>query len=156
MTMAPTLSGQASTELDNAVGKYIRGIISTEPAWAAFVQARQGLLTMREQLQQYAYVRGVQARFAGTATPADLQGAGGVIISRQQVIKAFNLKREWGEECEEVTELVGMYGEGGSRGADPRVVGMLDEMPAVTTGMQVKRFLKVLREVHAQWTMSRG
>ncbi|EJF60389.1 hypothetical protein DICSQDRAFT_62806 [Dichomitus squalens LYAD-421 SS1] len=154
--MAPTLSGQASTELDNAVGKYIRGIISTEPKWSAFVQARRELLTMREQLEQYRYVRSVQTRFVGSATPADLQGAGGVTINKQQVIKAFNLKQEWGEECEEVLELVGMYGEGGTRGADGRVMGMLDEKPPVTTGMQVKKFLKVLREVHAQWTMRRG
>ncbi|KAI1791344.1 hypothetical protein LXA43DRAFT_889499 [Ganoderma leucocontextum] len=153
--MTPTLSGEAASELDNAVGKHIRGIVSSEPAWTTFVQNRSRVLPMRAQLAQYRYVAGVVTRFAGTTTPADLQGAGGVCVSQGQVVKAFNLKREWWDECEEILELAGMYGEGGTRGGDGRVVGMLDEVHPIATGMQVKRFLKVLREVHAQWTMKR-
>ncbi|PIL33933.1 hypothetical protein GSI_03640 [Ganoderma sinense ZZ0214-1] len=155
LTITPTLSGEASSELDNAVGKYIRGIIVDEPAWKTFVANRSRVLPMRAQLTQYRYVAGVVARFAGSTTPVDLPGAAGVCVSQGQVVKAFNLKREWWEECEEILGLAGMYGEGGSRGQDPRVVGMLDEEPPITTGMQAKKFLKVLREVHAQWTMKR-
>ena len=155
LIVTPTLSGEVSSELDNAVGKYIRGIIVDEPAWKTFVANRSSLLPMRGQLAQYRYVAGVVARFAGTTTPVDLPGAAGVCVSAGQVVKAFNLKREWWEECEEILELVGMYGEGGSRGQDGRVVGMMDEVPPITTGMQAKKFLKVLREVHAQWTMKR-
>ena len=110
---------------------------------------------MRAQLAQYRYVAGVVARFAGTITPVDLSGAAGVCVTGQQVVKAFNLKGEWWAEGEEILELAGMYGEGGTREADGRVVGMYDEVPPITTGMQAKKFLKVLREVHAQWTMKR-
>ena len=69
----------------------------------------------------------------------------------QQVVNAFNLKG--GAVGGEILELVGMHGEGGTREVW-KVVGMYDlKLSPITTGMQAKNFLQVLREVHAQWMM---
>ncbi|KAI0744960.1 hypothetical protein C8Q76DRAFT_764407 [Earliella scabrosa] len=154
MTVTPTLSGQASSDLDNAVGKWIRAIIDKEPEWAVFVENRKRVLKVREQLEQYRYVQGIFDRFVGSATPPDLEGAGAVAITRAQVMRAFNLPVEWGEQCTETLVLTGLYGPGGTRGEEGRVVRMLDEPPAITTKITTERYLKLLREVHGQWTVN--
>lgn len=68
-----------------------------------------------------------------------------------QVINSFGLRTAWGEACTETLKLMALYGPGGSRLEDPRVVSMIDEPPAVTTGMQMKAFLKLLRQVDEEW-----
>ena len=154
MTVTPTLSGQASSDLDNIVGRYIRSIIDKEPEWAAFVEHRKQMLTMRETLPHYKYVQRVFDRFINHATPADLQGAGGVIITKAQVMRAFNLPLAWGDRCTETLVLTTLYGPEGTRGEDPRVLQMLDEKPAITPKMTAEKYLTLLREVHGQWTIS--
>ncbi|TFK81497.1 hypothetical protein K466DRAFT_578539 [Polyporus arcularius HHB13444] len=154
MTVTPTLSGQASSDLDNIIGRYIRSIIDKEPDWAAFVEHRKQMLTMREQLPHFEYVQRVFDRFAGKPTPPDLEGAGGVLITKAQVMRAFNLPLAWGERCTETIVLTTMYGPGGTRGEDPRVVQMLDEKPAITPKMTAEKYLTLLREVHGQWTIN--
>ncbi|RPD54047.1 hypothetical protein L227DRAFT_589096 [Lentinus tigrinus ALCF2SS1-6] len=154
MTVTPTLSGQASSDLDNIIGRHIRNIIDKEPEWAAFVEHRKQMLTMREMLPHYKYVQRVIDRFERQPTPADLQGAGGVLITKAQVMRAFNLPLAWGDRCTETLVLTTMYGPGGTRGEDPRVVQMLDEKPAITPKMTVEKYLTLLREVHGQWTIN--
>ncbi|KAI0633816.1 hypothetical protein C8Q77DRAFT_1218070 [Trametes polyzona] len=153
-SLAPTLSGPAASALDNTVGQYIKNIISKEPQWDAFVKNRTRVLKMSEQLEQYKYVQRVIDRFVNTTTPADLQGAGGVTITKSQVMRAFNLSLQWGEDCTETIVLTTLYGPGGTRGADPRVCALLEETPPITTGMQAKKYLALLREVHGQWTIA--
>ncbi|KAI0743361.1 hypothetical protein C8Q80DRAFT_1106441 [Daedaleopsis nitida] len=154
MTVTPTLSGQASSDLDNAVGKYIRAIIDKEPEWTTFVENRKRVLKVSEQLAQYRYVQGIFDRFVNASTPPDLEGAGGVVITKTQVMRAFNLPLSWGEQCTETIVLTTLYGPGGTRCEDPRVVRMMDEPPAITTKITTDRYLAVLREVHGQWTIN--
>lgn len=71
--------------LDNTVGMWIRGVISKEPQWDAFVKNRTRVLKMAEQLEQYKYVQRVIDRFVGSTTPVDLEGAGGVRITKVRV-----------------------------------------------------------------------
>lgn len=153
MTVTPTLFGQASSDLDNAIGKWIRAIIDKEPEWSTFVENRKKVLTVREQLEQYRYVQRILDRFTNTSTPADLEGAGGVTITKAQVMRAFNLPLAWGEQCTETLLLTGMYGPNGARDENERVVRMLDEPPAITTKITTERYLNVLKEVHQQWMM---
>lgn len=68
-------------------------------------------------------------------------------------MKAFNQPMSWLEEGSEVLALTGMYGPNGKRREDPRVGAMLEEVPPTTTGIQVKKFLALLREIHSRWTI---
>ncbi|KAH9929295.1 hypothetical protein B0H21DRAFT_694673 [Amylocystis lapponica] len=148
---APPVASQA--EVDTAVGKYLRSIVSQEAAWDTFVERRNAVLPMASQLEQYQYIKGMFSRFTSLRTPPDLKGAPGVIITQAHVLRAFNLPVTWGDECKEVLALTGMYGRAGRRYEDPRVVAMLDEAPPISTGMQVKRYLTLLREIHGRWTV---
>lgn len=148
----PTLSGQAASALDDIVGKWVRDRLASRPSWNEFLQRRNTVRTMRVQLEQFAYVEAALDEFVSFPTPADLEGAGGVCTTRAQVLRAFGQKTsEWGEVCSETLALTKLYGLNGERGADARVVGMLDEPAAVTIGMQSKKFLDVLRKVHHEW-----
>lgn len=68
-------------------------------------------------------------------------------------MKAFNQPMSWLEEGSEVLALTGMYGPNGKRREDPRVGAMLEEVPPTTTGIQLKKFLALLREIHSRWTI---
>ncbi|KAI0768810.1 hypothetical protein BD413DRAFT_478881 [Trametes elegans] len=153
-SLAPTLSGPAMSALDNTVGMWIRGIISKEPEWESFVKNRTRVLKMAEQLEQYKYVQGVIQRYENTTTPVDLEGAGGVTITKAQVMRAFNLSLRWGDDCTETLVMTTLYGPNGTRCEDARVCAMLQETPPITTGMQAKKYLALLREVHGQWTIA--
>lgn len=136
-----------------AVGMHLRGIISKEPGWDAFVKGRNSRLKMAQQLEQYRYVKSKFDEYVGTKTPGDLAGAAGVTITKAQVMKAFNLPVTWAEEGLEALALTGMYGPSGKRFEDARVVAMLDEVPPTTTGIQLKKYLVLLREIHSRWTI---
>ncbi|KAH9851395.1 hypothetical protein C2E23DRAFT_732894 [Lenzites betulinus] len=149
-----TLAGPSGTALDQTVGTWIRGIVSKEPSWDKFVERRRRTLKISEQLEQYKYVQRIFDRYVGTSTPVDLQGAGGVVINRVQVLRAFNLPASWGEECTETLVLTTLYGPGGTRCDDPRVRDMMDAEAPVTTTIHARRFLTLLREIHGQWTIA--
>ncbi|KAI0666636.1 hypothetical protein C8Q78DRAFT_983780 [Trametes maxima] len=153
-SLAPTLSGTATSALDNLVGLWIRGVISKESQWDAFVKNRARVLKMTQQLEQYKYVQRIMDRYVGTTTPVDLEGAGGVTITKAQVMRAFNLSLAWGEDCTETLVMTTLYGPDGTRCADTRVCAMLDEEPPISTGIQAKKYLALLREVHGQWTIA--
>lgn len=68
-------------------------------------------------------------------------------------MRAFNLPLSWGEDGLETLALTAMYGPGGKRCEDPRVLTMLEEVPPISTGMQVKKYLALLREIHSRWTI---
>jgi len=68
-------------------------------------------------------------------------------------LRAFNLPPSWGDECKEVLAFTAMYGRGGRRCEDPRVVAMFDEPPPISTAMQVQRYLTLLREIHGRWSV---
>ncbi|KAI8994062.1 hypothetical protein BD414DRAFT_411601 [Trametes punicea] len=154
ITQPVTLAPSSVSALDNAVGAWIRSIISKEMQWETFVKNRSKVLKMSEQLEQYKYVQRVIDRYEGTMTPVDLEGAGGVTITKAMVMRAFNLPLSWGEDCTETLVMTTMYGPGGTRCEDPRVCAMLEEAPAITTGIQAKKYLTLLREVHGQWTIA--
>jgi hypothetical protein len=67
------------------------------------------------------------------------------------VINSFGLPTAWGEACTETLKLVSLYGPGGSRLEDPRVADMIDEPPVVTTGIHMREFLKLLRQIDSEW-----
>ncbi|KAI0790851.1 hypothetical protein C8Q75DRAFT_716645 [Abortiporus biennis] len=139
-------------QLDTKVGNYIRSIISKEPGWDTFVKSRNRLLKISELIElQYKYVQDIFDRFMGKNTPEDLEGAGGVVITKAQVMKAFNLSLEWGKDCTETIVLTNMYGPNGKRCQDARIVQMLDEMPPISTGMHAKKYLGILREINSRW-----
>ncbi|KAH9832317.1 uncharacterized protein C8Q71DRAFT_798740 [Rhodofomes roseus] len=136
-----------------AVGMYLRGLFTKDTGWDAFVKGRNSRLKMSQQLDQYRYVTGKFDEYVGMKTSADVAGAAGVTINKTQVMKAFNLPVSWAEEGLEALALTGMYGPGGSRSEDAKVVAMLDEVPPTTTGIQLKKFLSLLREIHSRWTI---
>lgn len=69
-----------------------------------------------------------------------------------QVGRAFYQNSSvWGDECTEVLMLSKFYGPGGQRCEDPRAVTMFDEPAAISTTMQIRRYLSLLREIHSQW-----
>lgn len=72
-------------------------------------------------------------------------------VSQNHVLRAFNLPSTWGDECMEILGLVSMYGPTGKRCQDPRVTNVLDETPPISTGMQVKKLLSLLRDIHSRW-----
>ncbi|KAI9059141.1 hypothetical protein FKP32DRAFT_1580421 [Trametes sanguinea] len=149
-----TLVPSTTSALDNAVGAWIKSIISKEPQWETFVKNRSRVLKMSEQLEQYKYVQRVIDRFEKSMTPPDLEGAGSVEITKAQVMRAFNLPLSWGEDCTETLVMTTLYGPGGTRCEDPRVCAMLEETPPISTGMQARKYLTLLREVHGQWTIA--
>ncbi|PCH43535.1 hypothetical protein WOLCODRAFT_144561 [Wolfiporia cocos MD-104 SS10] len=139
-------------EVDSAISTYLKGIICKEPGWAKFVQGRSSVLTISQQLEQYRYVQSKFDQYERSQTPPDLAGAPTVTITRAHVLKAFNLTASWGDECTEVLALTALYGPGGVH-EEARVVAMLDQKPPISTGMQVKKYLALLREVNAKWTI---
>ncbi|KAI0824033.1 hypothetical protein BC628DRAFT_1283075, partial [Trametes gibbosa] len=159
--LTQTLAGTSGTALDQAVGTWIRGFVSKEPAWETFVERRRRTLKISEQLEQYKYVQRVFDRYVGTTTPADLEGAGSVTITKARpslpyslrVLRAFNLPVSWGDECTETLVLTTLYGPGGTRCDDARVRDMMDAEAPVTTTIHARRFLTLLREIHGQWTI---
>ena len=79
-----------------------------------------------------------------------------VPVARAHVLSACGRGAAWGDEAEEALALTRLYGEAGERTADARVVAMLDEPAPVTIGMQAKRYLELLREVHREWEAKAG
>ncbi|KAI0930659.1 hypothetical protein AcV5_007317 [Taiwanofungus camphoratus] len=152
-SVAPASPDISQPELDNNVGMYLRSIFCKEPAWDKFVEGRKRVLRMSEQLEQYRYVKSKFDEYTQRCTPTDLEGAPSVKINRTQVMRAFNLPLSWGEDGLETLALTAMYGPGGKRCEDPRVLTMLEEVPPISTGMQVKKYLALLREIHSRWTI---
>ena len=66
-------------------------------------------------------------------------------------MRAFNLQTSWGDDYSEMLRLTSYYGPEAKRLKDPEVVDMLLEVPPITTGMQAKKYLTLLREVHNRW-----
>lgn len=108
---------------------------------------------MSEQLKQYHYMKSNFDKFVNTVTPSDLAGAANVSITRAHVLRAFNLPTSWGDDCMEVLALTSMYGRAGKRYEDSNVMAMLDEVPPISTGLQLQRFLALLRAIHSKWTI---
>ncbi|CCL99872.1 uncharacterized protein FIBRA_01897 [Fibroporia radiculosa] len=152
-TPVPFQAPSASPEVDNAVGTYLRSILCRGEAWDDFVKGRSSVLRMSEQLRQYRYMKSNFDQYVNTHTPPDLANAPNVTITRAQVLRAFNLPTTWGDDCMEILALTNLYGPVGKRYVDPRVVAMLDETPPISTGMQVKKYLALLREIHSRWTI---
>ncbi|KAH8073005.1 hypothetical protein BXZ70DRAFT_866181, partial [Cristinia sonorae] len=139
---------------DTAVGQYLRSMFSKEQGYADFAKSRMGVITVAEVIKmQYSYVQSKVERYVNMRVPLGSQPeeAVGVVINKTHVLKAFNMTPTWGEECSDVLRLTALYGPRGERCQDARVVKMLDETPPVTTGMFVKQYLGVLRDVHARW-----
>ncbi|KAL6307872.1 hypothetical protein BKA93DRAFT_815593 [Sparassis latifolia] len=137
----------------DSVGAYLRSIVSQEPQWQTFVDMRNRICRMSELLEQYRYMKRMFDRFVSQYTPSDLKDAPSVQITRAQVLKAYNLPTSWGDNCMEVLSLVALYGPNGKRYEDRRVVDMFDEVPPVTTKLQLEKFLALLRECHSRWTI---
>lgn len=64
---------------------------------------------------------------------------------------ALGLKSSWSDDCEEISRLYTLYGADGERCEDPRIVSMFEETPPISTGMQVNKFLTLLREIDDDW-----
>lgn len=153
---------------------YLRGVFSREPGWDEFVKGRNSCLKMSQQLEQYQFVKGKIEKYVGTKTPAEVTCAPGISVTKVcrgpptrmpcheiaerwylqiQVMKAFNQPVSSFEEGSEVLALTAMYGPNGKRREDPRVGAMLEEVHRTTTGIQLKKFLALLREIHSRWTI---
>ncbi|OCH88281.1 hypothetical protein OBBRIDRAFT_836733 [Obba rivulosa] len=137
---------------DTAVSMYLKSAITKEPGWAEFVRARNSVISVALHLEQYRYVESKFKQYISTFTPEDLPGAPNVMITKSHILTALGLKASWSDNCEEVMKLNTLYGAGGQRYEDPRVVAMLEETPPISTGMQVNKFLSLLREIHNRWT----
>lgn len=57
----------------------------------------------------------------------------------------------WGDECTEVLTLSKYYGPNGQRLEDAKAMAMFDEPAAISTMMQMRRYLSLLREIHNSW-----
>lgn len=55
-----------------------------------------------------------------------------------------------GPDCEETLALVALYGPGGSRYEDARVLDMIEDK-STPKGKPYKRFLKLLRSINLDW-----
>ena len=64
---------------DNAVGKYLKGILMKEPEWRDFQDARNKMLTVAEQVEQYRYLQDKIDEYVGQDIPVDVEGAQGTI-----------------------------------------------------------------------------
>ncbi|KAI0700866.1 hypothetical protein BC835DRAFT_1325173, partial [Cytidiella melzeri] len=57
----------------------------------------------------------------------------------------------WGDECTEVVSLSRLYGPEGQRCVDLDVVDLYNEPEGVTTTLQIRRYLTLLKGVHSKW-----
>lgn len=64
------------------------------------------------------------------------------------VMGVFNLAEAWADMAQEALQLFALYGPGGSEFEDRRIIDMMDEVPPITVGMQVKKFMDRLHQLH--------
>ena len=55
------------------------------------------------------------------------------------------------DELEETLRLHELYGKGGTRGADPDALVLLEEKVAITAPLQMQGYLSKLRLAHQKW-----
>jgi len=144
------------TKTDTAVIQWLKSQIVNEQGWNDFVESRRTTMTVGEQMKHYGYVQSKVDKFVGKTTPEDLEDAAGEIITKTQVVAVFGQPLTWGDTCTETLRLTELYGPGGSRQEDPNVVDMIDQPPPVSTGMQVREYLKLLRHIDHQWNLEHG
>jgi hypothetical protein len=70
------------------------------------------------------------------------------------VLKALFVDERWGSECTETLDLIELYGPDGEHYEDPRVSAMLEDS-SEPKGRPAKRLLRLLREVHQNWSNER-
>lgn len=89
-TAASTGFPRASSQspLTVAVGNHLKGIISKEPEWKRFQDARNRLLTVAEQVEQYQYLQSKLDEYVGQDIPAEIEGVSGIITRVRAIVYA--------------------------------------------------------------------
>ncbi|KAI0081286.1 hypothetical protein K474DRAFT_1672034 [Panus rudis PR-1116 ss-1] len=148
----PTASAP-SDPIEAKVIAWLKDIFTKEAGFNDFVASRNALVPVSEVVKvQYAYIQSKVDVFGSKLTPPDLPGAGGIPITKlratQQahVLKAFNLPQAWGEEMDEITRLNKLYGPG-TKYEDPEVKQLYVEKPTITTSMNVRKYIDLLRGI---------
>ena len=70
------------------------------------------------------------------------------------VLKALIVDERWGSECTETLDLIELYGPDGEHYDDSRVREMLEDS-SEPKGRPAKRLLRLLREIHHNWSSER-
>ncbi|THG98658.1 hypothetical protein EW026_g3551 [Hermanssonia centrifuga] len=139
-------------EIDREIASYLRDLFKNETGWAEVEKSRAERTPLVKQLAHFRYMQDKFNQYVSKPAPSHLKLAANVPITKAQFLLAFNLPLAWGDDCTDALELTGLYGFGGSRCEDPEAIAMLNEVPPITTTIQVGRYLKRLRALHQQWT----
>lgn len=80
----------AQSELDSAVGKYLKSVFSREEGWKAFQAARNRTLTVAEQVEQYRYLKAKMDAYVGKPVPPEVpyEGAAETSITKVSAVVA--------------------------------------------------------------------
>ncbi|KAI0812369.1 hypothetical protein BC629DRAFT_934782 [Irpex lacteus] len=147
----PAAFPQSDPKVDDAVAHYLRSIFKPEPEFNAYVDARNKNLPVSKWIKYLQYVQTKFEQYVGKPVPEGINGAGST-ITKTQICRAFYQNNAvWGDECSEVVALSKLYGPEGQRVADPEAVDLYNEPEGVTTTLQMRRYLSLLKNIHAKW-----
>lgn len=152
----PGRHAETVDERDDAIANFIRSDIEGDKEWPRCMSiiSHGGPKRVSDVLWTYNYVENRVKEHEDRKTPSHWDGAPNSRVERRHVWRALNLTPEWGEECRTVLTLVGHYGKYGRRYQDPRVMSEIDST-AAPTEKTLKRFVKLLHSVDAQYLSSR-
>ncbi|GJE95894.1 hypothetical protein PsYK624_120850 [Phanerochaete sordida] len=155
-TLARAAGFGAASGGRDVVTLYLQRVLRAEPGYDAFLRARTEQLGIAQQVPHWRYLKGKLEAYVGKAVPADVPEAGGMIISKEQVTKAFGVPLSRADEYVEALSLTALYGPRGSRTEDKHVATIYDEPCAVASNVQLSRYLKALRDAQTLWETQHG
>ncbi|KAI0344583.1 hypothetical protein BDW22DRAFT_1061834 [Trametopsis cervina] len=152
-TQSTIVPAPPQPQLETAVAVHLRSLFANDPAWSEYVEARNNVLSVSQQMKHLQYVQSKLDLFVGKPVPEGISGSSGKTITKAQVAKAFyQSDATWADECTEALRLSRLYGPGGQRGADSQAVALFTEPAPISTKIQMGRYLDLLKKIDFAWT----
>jgi len=151
------------------VSKATDTLLQKDSGWALFFRAKAAPQNCQQVLKQYEFIQRMMDKWVGEIAPFkschyeiekvdchnSLALKGLTQVSQCHILQALRIEDEekkYASNCTETLDLLTLYGKGGSRYENQRVVDLInDQTRPAYNAKPIKRLLHLLREVDEQW-----
>lgn len=134
------------------VSKATDTLLQMDSGWALFFRAKAAPQNCQQVLKQYEFVQRMMDKWVGEIVPFKSVHHE---IEESHILQALRIEDEekkYASNCTETLDLLALYGKGGSRYENQRVVDLVnDQTRPAYNAKPIKRLLHLLREVDEQW-----
>jgi len=146
-------SDEEPEELHETISKAIDVVMQKDPGWVDFFRAKAAPQRASDVLKQYQFVQRMTNEWVGKRSPFKSHH----IIEASHIIRALRIDDlKFSSACTETLALFALYGPGGTRYEDSRIVAMVNDMSIPEYNAKpIKRMLHLLRDIDESWKRDR-